>query len=155
MSLRTAIGATTALIIGASSIAAADVVDSSVTLTNDTASSWARVVLYIDQAGPLAGPSSRLVRFVDDLSLQSSDGGLSDRFFVDGPARRILAFDFSQHTMLAPGATYTFNVRIDDPQNAGFSLGYRIIEGEPPPAPAPAAAGLLALAGLTAARRRR
>lgn len=136
--------------------ASAAIENRTVVITNNTAVGFSRVSLYIaavEQAQDL-GPWLA-VEFVNNLTLQNSVLPPSDKSFPDAPTGFDRVFFDFQPQQLQPGGTFIFNVTVDNPFNAPFTIGHRTFEEIPPPVPAPASAlGLLGVAGLVARRRR-
>lgn len=126
----------------------------SLSITNDTALSIGRITFRIAlPATPVDADEWNAIRFASDLSLFEGTESGAAVFFPDAPTNRRIAFDYSDATPLAPGGTFGFSLAVDNPFNVPYTIAYRIVSASTIPA-APTA-GLIGLAGLAAARRRR
>lgn len=137
----------------ASSCASAAIESRSVTITNNTAAPFARVVFYFLGDTLQDADEFNAIRFVDDLALHSAPKAPVVKSLLDAPVNDRLAFQFESESQLEPGGTFEFTMTVDNPFDAYYTLGYRIILGRN--IPAPAGVGLASLAFLACARRRR
>lgn len=124
-----------------------------ITITNNTANHWAKVVFYIH--GPLlaeAGPVFA-AHFIEDMSLHSASAGPVSKFIADPGINDILVFDYSGFSTLSPGGTYEFTLSINNPLDAVLEIGWRTFAGQPQ-VPAPGACIVLGAAAFARRRRR-
>lgn len=133
--------------------ASASVETRQVTITNDTAVPFARIVFYFMPDVLADAPRFNAIRFADDLSLQSSPQNPVNKLILDAPTNDRLSFDYTNFTPLAPGGSYAFSLTVDNPFDEPFTFGWRIFFGNN--IPSPAGLALVALPALAALRRRR
>ncbi len=125
-----------------------------VTITNNTATPWARVVFYFQADTLVDTDRFNAIRFVDDLALQSSPRSPVVKSILDAPINDRLAFTFFESSLLAPNGSYEFSLTVDNPFNERFTFGWRVVNGQTN-IPTPTGLALLALPAVATLRRRR
>lgn len=125
----------------------------SITLTNNTADSWLGVVFElrppIGQVFDIAEFAT--VKFDSGLGVHSVDRPVQNIFIPDAPDNKRVTFLFAEAGAITPGDfPVTFTVRVDNPPNMDFRIGYFTIA-----VPSPGAVAALALPGIALAARRR